>query len=228
MFPGAKHGLALAHLGPASFIPADQTSSMPKPLDSGRSYCTEINSIGRRCSHLATHGDKCGYHWPHRKRCAALMEEGDRCKRMPMVGSRTCAAHAGHKLLAPEDPVPVDLKPEDCPFEEPAAKDLENSAFLIDITDSREFAKAVLESRDFREYIVDGLKRHTIPATLVLRLMDYADGWGRPPERVEHSGRVEAVTEVRRVVIHVDAREKEAEITTEEVVPATSVAQITH
>ena len=178
---------------------------MPKSLEPGRSYCTEINSIGRRCSHLATHGDKCGYHWPHRKRCAALKEEGGRCERMPMVGTRVCASHAGHKQLAPDDLPPVDLKPEECPFEDPTAQELESSAFLVDITDCHEFAKAVLESRDFRQYIVDGLKRHTIPATLVLRLMDYADGWGKPVERVEHTGKdgqpIETVTEVRRVVV---------------------------
>lgn len=142
-----------------------------------------------------------------------------------MVGERVCAAHAGYQHLAPDDDPVIDLNPEDCPFEEPIAEELESSSFLVDITDCREFAKAVLESRDFRQYIVDGLRRRDIPATLVLRLMDYADGWGKPPEKVEHSGRIESVSEVRRVVIHVDAREKEAEITTEEIVPA---AQITH
>lgn len=139
-----------------------------------------------------------------------------------MIGAKTCAAHAGHRLLVPEDP-PVVLESEDVPFEDEASE-LESSAFLIDITDCREFAKAVLESRDFRQYIVDGLKRRDIPATLVLRLMDYADGWGKPPERVEHTGKdgrpIETVTEVRRVVIYVDARQNDAEIVTEEVIPA--------
>lgn len=143
---------------------------------------------------------------------------------MPMVGERVCAAHAGYKHLADEDDSIPEVNLEDCPLEDPTAKDLEDSSFLVDIADCREFAKAVLESRDFRQYIVDGLKRHTIPATLVLRLMDYAEGWGKPVEKVEHSGKIESVSEVRRVVIHVDAREKEAEIVTEEVIPA----QITH
>lgn len=78
---------------------------------------------------------------------------------------------------------------------------------LEDITDSKQFALAVLSSREFRRYIVDGLTLGELPAAIVTRLMDYA--WGKPAERIEHSGRVENITEVRRVVIHVDERQVE-------------------
>ena len=75
---------------------------------------------------------------------------------------------------------------------------------LEDITDSKQFALAVLESREFRQYIVNGLLSSELPSAIVCRLMDYA--WGKPVDRIEHSGRVENVTEVRRVVIHIDDR----------------------
>lgn len=76
---------------------------------------------------------------------------------------------------------------------------------LEDITDSKAFAKAVLESREFRQYIVNGLTLGDLPSAILCRLMDY--GWGKPVERVEHSGPdgqpIETVAEVRRVVVHV-------------------------
>ena len=76
---------------------------------------------------------------------------------------------------------------------------------LEDITDSKQFALAVLNSPEFRRYIVNGITIGDLPTPIVVRLMDYA--WGKPVDRVEHSGRVESVTEVRRVVIHVDERD---------------------
>lgn len=72
------------------------------------------------------------------------------------------------------------------------------------IENAQEFAKAVLESVEFREYILAGLKSQKLPAAIVLRLMDYAEGWGRPPERIEHTGRDgdAIITEIREVIIH--------------------------
>jgi len=76
------------------------------------------------------------------------------------------------------------------------------AVFLENSEDCGEFAKAVLTSADFAEYIAEGLRTRTIPPTILLRLMDYADGWGKPTEKVEHTGDGAVVTEVRRVVVH--------------------------
>jgi CBS domain-containing protein len=62
------------------------------------------------------------------------------------------------------------------PQEQPAPR-------LEDITDSKAFALAVLNSSEFRRYIVNGLILGEIPSGIVTRLMDHA--WGKPIERVE-------------------------------------------
>lgn len=83
---------------------------------------------------------------------------------------------------------------------------------LEDIADSKAFALAVLDSREFRQYVVSGLTLGNLPgfATILGKLMDY--GWGKPVDRVEHTGRdgqpIETVTEIRRVVVHVNALEE--------------------
>ena len=77
---------------------------------------------------------------------------------------------------------------------------------LEDITDAKQFAQAVLTSPEFRQYIVSKLTLGELPPAVITRLMDYA--WGKPAERVEHSGTVETITEVRRVLIRVDARDE--------------------
>lgn len=76
---------------------------------------------------------------------------------------------------------------------------------LEDITDSKTFALAVLESLGFRRYIINGLTLGDLPAAILCRLMDY--GWGKPPEHIEHTGKgggaIETITEVRRVIVKV-------------------------
>jgi len=190
--------------------------------------CTEINSIGLRCAHRAVRDGKCGFHARDRRMCAAILEDGSRCGRMPMVGSKTCPAHVRWKKLVaddregrPPEPAPLEQS-EDLPFSE--ADPFEQ---IIAITDAREFAKAVLESREFREYIVEGLRSRDLSPTVIIRLMDYAEGWGKPPERVEHTGKdgQPIVTEVRRVVIRVSDRRAELE---EETVEALPPAPTTH
>ena len=47
------------------------------------------------------------------------------------------------------------------------------------------FSKAVLESVQFREYVVRGLLLRDIPPAVLCRLMDH--GWGKPPDRIEHT-----------------------------------------
>ncbi len=78
---------------------------------------------------------------------------------------------------------------------------------LEDIADSRAFAIAVLGSREFRTYIVSCLTLGTIPPALLMRMMDYA--WGKPPDRIEHTGKDGApiVTEVRRVIVRAPSLE---------------------
>jgi hypothetical protein len=79
---------------------------------------------------------------------------------------------------------------------------------LEDISDPKEFAQAVLNSREFRQYIVNGLILGNISgfSSILLRVMDLA-GWQRPPDRVEHTGKDGAPIEtVRFVRVIVDPR----------------------
>ena len=49
----------------------------------------------------------------------------------------------------------------------------------------REFARRVLDSVEFREYIVNGILARDIPPAIMCRVMDH--GWGQPVKRVEVS-----------------------------------------
>lgn len=149
--------------------------------DRGHAYCTEINSIGVRCSHLATHGEKCGWHNPRRKRCLAFKDDKSQCIRVPMVGANLCSSHAGYRGKLAEEAAFID----DSPVEVFTPRDLDETDFLVEVKDAKAFAKAVLESKDFREYIIYGLRNRDISPTVIIRLMDYAEGWGKPVEQVE-------------------------------------------
>jgi hypothetical protein len=74
---------------------------------------------------------------------------------------------------------------------------------LEDITDSKAFALAVLNSKEFREYIINGLTLGELPSAIICRLMDH--GWGKPVEHVEHTGEhgqpIEVITRVVRVIV---------------------------
>lgn len=50
-------------------------------------------------------------------------------------------------------------------------------------TTAKEFAEAVLNSQEFRRYIIHGLTLGELPPAVITRLMDYA--WGKPVERIE-------------------------------------------
>lgn len=54
---------------------------------------------------------------------------------------------------------------------------------LEDISDPKEFAVAVLNSQEFRSYIVNGLILGSIPSAILVRVMDLA-GWQKPPDRL--------------------------------------------
>jgi hypothetical protein len=47
----------------------------------------------------------------------------------------------------------------------------------------QDFAKAVLASIEFRQYVVNGLTLGELPPAVVTRLMDH--GWGKPPDKIE-------------------------------------------
>lgn len=122
---------------------------------------------------------------------------------MPMVRENVCSVHLReakkYQGMQQDDPFPQLPDSVEPPTPDPLLP-------FLEITDAKEFAKAILDSQLFREYIVDGLRSRTVPPTVILRLMDYAEGWGKPPDRVEHEHSGQVVTEVRRVVIRVDAR----------------------
>jgi hypothetical protein len=71
------------------------------------------------------------------------------------------------------------------------------------ITDPVEFCQHILASREFRQYILNGIVVGDIPPAILGRVMD--QGWGKAPERIEHTGKdgrpIETITEVRRVVV---------------------------
>lgn len=97
---------------------------------------------------------------------------------------------------------------ESLPEPRPASPE-EQEAFYLESLSGREFADAILSSRIFRRYIIDGMRLGTIPATVMTRFFDYATNWGKPPDRIEHTGRdgrpIETVTEVRRVIVRQNA-----------------------
>lgn len=74
---------------------------------------------------------------------------------------------------------------------------------LADIADAETFCRRVLETREFRQYIMNGIVLGDIPAAIIGRVMDHA--WGKPVERHELTGKngqpIETITEVRRVIV---------------------------
>lgn len=84
---------------------------------------------------------------------------------------------------------------------------------LEDITDAKQFAEALLNSREFRSYIINSLALGSIPSAVLIRVMDLA-GWTKPPERIEHTGKdgqpIETITEVRRIIVHTEQQHEAA------------------
>jgi len=74
---------------------------------------------------------------------------------------------------------------------------------------SRDFCRQIIASAEFRRYILHGLTLGDIPAAVVCRILNEA--WGKPVERVEHSGPDgdPIVTEVRRVIVRVAERQRD-------------------
>lgn len=96
-------------------------------------------------------------------------------------------------ILGVQDQRPEDVRP---------ATDFEE---LVDISDPTIFCQRILQTREFRQYIMNGIVLGDLPPAIVGRIMDHA--LGKPPERIEHTGKdgapIESVTEVRRIIIHV-------------------------
>lgn len=176
-----------------------------------RKQCIKINSIGQQCAHVAMNGsDMCAFHdTSRRRRCLAITEKtGKQCNAVPLVGQNVCAHHLQHAKRFRGVTQVIEKKPDfpdTVPFDElpPESTEPDPIQQFLEITDSKEFVKAILDSRLFKEYIVDGLRARTIPPTVLMRLMD--EGWGKPVDRVEHTGKdgqpIETISEVRMVVV---------------------------
>lgn len=135
-----------------------------------RSRCTSVNSLGFHCGHYALEGiDKCQFHATRFERRLADEHKDARWRGNPDGKTRE------------------ELRAEELPF------DSEN------IKTASGFAQAVLGSLEFQEYIMQGIRKRDIAPSILLRLMDYAEGWGKPTDKVEHVG--EPITEIRRVVV---------------------------
>lgn len=67
----------------------------------------------------------------------------------------------------------------------------------------KEFCRGVLESQEYRKSVIQRVILGSLPPAVECRMYDYA--YGKPPDRVEHSGPdgkpIETITEVRRVVV---------------------------
>lgn len=87
----------------------------------------------------------------------------------------------------------------------------QDSVYAIpDNLTAKQFAKRFLNSLEFRRYIVNMLTLGELPPAITIRMMDYAEDWGKPAEHVK----VDAppVTEVRLVVVRPQQLEEEEPI----------------
>lgn len=91
--------------------------------------------------------------------------------------AESIADFLGESGVEPPDPNTEDLTP---PLED-----------AIDLADSKAFSLAVLNSREFRRYVVNGLILGELPAAVITRMMDH--GWGKPVERVEFEDKTRAI-----------------------------------
>jgi hypothetical protein len=60
------------------------------------------------------------------------------------------------------------------------------------------FARQILTSPEYRASLFRRIILGELPAAVELRLLDYA--WGKPTERIEHSGEVKLTKVVREIV----------------------------
>ncbi len=82
---------------------------------------------------------------------------------------------------------------------------------LADIAgDPKAFCKAVINSREFRNYIKNGLIAGSIPPAILTRVMDTAE-WPAAAKRVEHTGKDGEPVEIIRRIVRVIIDPKDAE-----------------
>jgi len=126
----------------------------------------------------------CHFHSPAtRRRCLATTDDNQPCTGFPLKKENVCAVHIRDAAkFRNVRQIEAEEKQDTAPVEDNLNDPIN---VLLEITDSKDFAKAVLDTREFREYIIDGLRGRDLPSSVVLRLMDYADGWGKPVEKVE-------------------------------------------
>ena len=132
--------------------------------------------------------------------CIEVSTTGARCRHNAIEGISRCQFHS-----TPEDRAQaIAIRDAARSAAREAARNPNDTAIAMSILEStdnaKDFAKAVLTSLDFCEYIVEGLRTRTISPTILIRLMDYAEDWGKPVDKIEHVGDA-AVTEIRRVVV---------------------------
>jgi hypothetical protein len=53
---------------------------------------------------------------------------------------------------------------------------------LIDVTEPVKFCKGIVESREFRQYILSGIVLGDLPPAIMTRIIDHA--WGKPVEQL--------------------------------------------
>lgn len=81
----------------------------------------------------------------------------------------------------------------------------------VEPTSAAEFARNILRSAAYRISILSRIADDKLPAAVEVLLHHYA--WGKPVERVEHTGKdgapMETITEVRRTIVRVEAHDDE-------------------
>lgn len=72
------------------------------------------------------------------------------------------------------------------------------------------FCRQIVASLEFRRYLLHGLTLGNLPPAIVCKILDHA--WGKPVERIEHSGPNgdPIVTEVQRIIIRAKPVEEES------------------
>lgn len=93
----------------------------------------------------------------------------------------------------------------------------------------KDFCKGVLTSQEYRDSIRIRILLGTLPPAVECRMYEYA--YGKPPERVEHTGKdgqpIETITEVRRVIVRAGEAALAGELS-EELEQQRRKAQVTH
>ena len=70
----------------------------------------------------------------------------------------------------------IDPRPE----EKRDTRDFDN---LVDVTDPKEFCRRILNTREWRQYVMNGIVLGDLPPAVMTRILDH--GWGKPVEHLE-------------------------------------------